>query len=208
MARQCKNKIEVSICYILIKVQDILDTNKFWSDELLKVNKDRLFSVSFPGLETHRNGYEAVRVNGLVGGHAYSVLRAVECRRRRFLVLRNPWGQSEWTGAWGDGSKEWTMEWLQILPELGHQFGDDGQFVMECMFHLQLELITSISLHLVQTRISWNAGIGLRELLYLILAGRCRLSGLVALNRYNIFCRGRLVQPAVSPSMPVLSIKI
>jgi len=38
---------------------------------------------------------------------------------------------SEWTGRWSDGSKEWTQEWLEILPKLGHTFGDDGQFVME-----------------------------------------------------------------------------
>ena len=49
-------------------------------------------------------------------------------------MVRNPWGKSEWTGRWSDGSKEWTQEWLEVLPTLGHTFGDDGQFVMECMF--------------------------------------------------------------------------
>ncbi|CAK5273732.1 unnamed protein product [Mycena citricolor] len=70
-------------------------------------------------------------VNGLIGAHAYSVLRAVEYNGKRFVVLRNPWGDSEWTGAWSDGSKEWTEEWLPALKALGHSFGEDGQFVME-----------------------------------------------------------------------------
>jgi hypothetical protein len=48
------------------------------------------------------------------------------------VVLRNPWGDSEWTGKWSDGSKEWTEEWLPALKELQHKFGDDGEFVMEC----------------------------------------------------------------------------
>ena len=50
------------------------------------------------------------------------------------MVIRNPWGFREWTGPWSDGSKEWQGEWLEILPELGHVFGDDGQFVMECEY--------------------------------------------------------------------------
>ena len=51
-------------------------------------------------------------------------------------MVRNPWGKSEWTGRWSDGSKEWTQEWLENLPKLGHTFGDDGQFVMECTSYI------------------------------------------------------------------------
>jgi hypothetical protein len=69
-----------------------------------------------------------------MGSHAYSVLRAVECKGKRFVVLRNPWGRTEWTGRWSDGSKEWTPEWLEVLPLLEHEFGNDGQFIMECRF--------------------------------------------------------------------------
>lgn len=39
----------------------------------------------------------------------------------------NPWGSTEWTGAWSDGASEWTAEWLTAL---GHKFGDDGAFWM------------------------------------------------------------------------------
>ena len=73
-------------------------------------------------------------MNGLLGSHAYSILRVKECKGKRFVVIRNPWGASEWTGAWGDGSKEWVGEWLDVLKELDHVFGDDGEFVMECRF--------------------------------------------------------------------------
>jgi hypothetical protein len=83
-------------------------------------------------------------VQGLIGDHSYSVLRAVECNGKRFVVVRNPWGKSEWTGRWSDGSKEWTQEWLQFLPELGHQFGNDGQFLMECELALSYSFATLI----------------------------------------------------------------
>ncbi|GLB44576.1 putative peptidase C2 family protein [Lyophyllum shimeji] len=114
-----------------ISNKDILDIDRFWNEELLKANQDRLFGCSFDSLDTNRSGVRDVKVDGLIGNHAYSVLRAVECKGKRFVVLRNPWGRSEWTGRWSDGSKEWTSEWLEILPLLNHKFGDDGQFVME-----------------------------------------------------------------------------
>ncbi|KAJ6606943.1 hypothetical protein B0H10DRAFT_2073937, partial [Mycena sp. CBHHK59/15] len=111
--------------------QDILDIEKFWNEELLKANKDRLFGCSFQGLDGSRSGDYEAKIFGLIGNHAYSVLRAVEAKGKRFIVIRNPWGKSEWTGPWSDGSKEWNAESLDILPMLGHVFGDDGEFVME-----------------------------------------------------------------------------
>lgn len=98
------------------------------------MNKDRLFGCSFQMLNTpdDEEGCEPPLVEGLFGSHAYAVLRAVECKGKRFVIVRNPWGKGEWTGRWSDGSKEWTQEWVEILPQLGHSFGNDGQFVMEC----------------------------------------------------------------------------
>ncbi|KAG6877180.1 hypothetical protein C0993_009602 [Termitomyces sp. T159_Od127] len=113
------------------KTQDILDPDEFWNKELCQANEDRLFGCTFGSLDDTRSGDKHPTVNGLYGGHAYSVLRALECKGKRFVVIRNPWGKSEWTGPWSDGSKEWTTEWLPALQTLGHMFGDDGEFVME-----------------------------------------------------------------------------
>ncbi|KAG5736063.1 Calpain-9 [Termitomyces sp. T112] len=114
-----------------IYTKDILDPDAFWTKELLRANTDRLFGCAFDSLNTTRSGAAFLTVNGLIGGHAYSVLRAVEYKGKRFVVIRNPWGKSEWTGPWSDGSKEWTPEWLPALKVLKHMFGDDGEFVME-----------------------------------------------------------------------------
>jgi Calpain family cysteine protease len=132
--------------------QDILDPDYFWKEELLHVNKDRVFGCSFDSLRpTEDNPWDAPEVEGLIGGHAYSILRAVDCKGKRFVVLRNPWGKGEWTGRWSDGSQEWTREWLDALPELDHGFGNDGQFVMECKhprFLRRLSPITHLTLPL------------------------------------------------------------
>ncbi|KAJ7327524.1 hypothetical protein DFH08DRAFT_884706 [Mycena albidolilacea] len=114
-----------------IQSKDIFDIDKFWTEELMKANKDRLFGCYFYGLDGTRSGDPQAKIFGLIGNHAYSVLRAVEAKGKRFVVIRNPWGDSEWTGPWSDGSKEWNAESLEILPILGHVFGDDGEFVME-----------------------------------------------------------------------------
>ncbi|KAF9262037.1 cysteine proteinase [Marasmius fiardii PR-910] len=116
----------------IVSSNDILDVDKFWTDELCKANVDRLFGCAYQTLANTRNGGVRVDLSGLHGNHAYSVLRAVEYKGKRFVVIRNPWGESEWTGPWSDGAKEWMeTEWQEALPALGHTFGDDGQFVME-----------------------------------------------------------------------------
>lgn len=115
----------------VLQTKDLLNPERFWHEELTRANKDRLFGCSFSSLDSTRSGNMFINVQGLIGDHAYSVLRAVECNGKKFVILRNPWGGSEWTGRWSDGSKEWTYEWLELLPQIGHAFGDDGQFIME-----------------------------------------------------------------------------
>lgn len=60
------------------------------------------------------NDFEGETEMGLIKGHAYSVtaVQKVRLRKKRlscvkseklFMIrLRNPWGKSEWNGAWSD----------------------------------------------------------------------------------------------------------
>ncbi|KAK7017653.1 calpain catalytic domain-containing protein [Favolaschia claudopus] len=110
---------------------DILDHDRFWEDEILKAGTDRIIACSFQTLNSTRNGEPNATISGLQSRHSYSVLKALEYKGKRFLVIRNPSGRSGWDGRWADGSKEWTTEWLDVLPFLGHAFGDPGKFIME-----------------------------------------------------------------------------
>ena len=65
---------------------------------------------------------------GIVLGHAYALLDAKEVtdsrgRKDRIVKVRNPWGEWEWDGDWGDNSDRWTPE---LKRELGVQIRDDG----------------------------------------------------------------------------------
>ncbi len=72
---------------------DILDKDIFWS-EVLKVNEEFLFGC-YAGIFRGRGNRK-----GIVEGHAYSIMRAVEIDQKRLCLIRNPWGEGEWTGPW------------------------------------------------------------------------------------------------------------
>lgn len=55
---------------------------------------------------------------GIVQGHAYSILDVTIIDGTKLLQIRNPWGdETEWKGAWGDNSKEWTEKRKKIAYE-------------------------------------------------------------------------------------------
>lgn len=109
---------------------DIFDKDKFWSEEIMKVNEEFLFGCyagTFDGWQGSDVGSRPGARDNIVRMHAYSIMEAREIKGHRLLKLRNPWGQYEWRGAWSDGSEQWTPEWMELL---NHRFGDDGQFWM------------------------------------------------------------------------------
>ena len=80
--------------------------------------------------------------NGIVKGHAYSLMWAGVVQGTCFVHLRNPWGRSEWQGPWSDTSPLWD-ERPEVRTELSHlgltthgeigdgKLHDDGAFFME-----------------------------------------------------------------------------
>ena len=107
---------------------DILNKDKFWADEIMKVNEEFLFSCS-TGFFDRWQGSDLGSIpdarENIFRMHAYSIMEAREVKGHRLLKVRNPWGAGEWRGAWSDGSEQWTPEWMELL---NHRFGNDGQF--------------------------------------------------------------------------------
>lgn len=85
----------------------------FWQFLLDRKNDNCLMGCSIKG-----NGKEGQLIvdgapTGLILNHAYSLNDVMELedpwnkqKPLRLLRLRNPWGNSEWIGAWGEGSEE------------------------------------------------------------------------------------------------------
>ncbi|KAK0263864.1 hypothetical protein B0A54_02630 [Friedmanniomyces endolithicus] len=88
---------------VVLNPEDIMDKDRFWREQLSQVNENFLFG----------GGSKRKDSKGVVGGHAYTVLRTFEEGDLRLLQLRNPWGRTEWEGDWSDGrdlaiSQQWT----------------------------------------------------------------------------------------------------
>lgn len=62
---------------------------------------------------------------GLISGHAYTLIGIKQIETNKLVQLRNPWGETEWNGAWCDNSKEWKNY------NLKNENKNDGSFFME-----------------------------------------------------------------------------
>ncbi|NP_001373571.1 calpain 5-like isoform X1 [Danio rerio] len=86
---------------------------------------------------------ESVLDCGLIKGHAYGVTAVKKLRMsetlhsmcnasRLYMVrIRNPWGTTDWTGAWGLGSPEWQQFNRKEKEKMGLIVRDVGEFWME-----------------------------------------------------------------------------
>jgi hypothetical protein len=69
---------------------------------------------------------------GIPGGHAYTLISMIEAEGKdgeiyQVLKIRNPWGQSGWTGDFSDDSPLWTKE---LKGKIGYTHSTDGIFCM------------------------------------------------------------------------------
>eukprot|EP00913_Durusdinium_trenchii_P033034 g30925.t1 len=66
----------------------------------------RLLRFEMPRFDNSKLTGDA-QLDGLLEGHAYSVLEVQEVHGLRLIRLRNPWGKEEWTGRWSRRSNAW-----------------------------------------------------------------------------------------------------
>lgn len=69
--------------------------------------------------------------NGIICGHAYSILGAYEYGGERLVKIRNPWSGGEYTGEWSDkDTSKWDTNAKQQLDHSLHSGTNDGVFFM------------------------------------------------------------------------------
>lgn len=67
---------------------DILDTEKFWTEEVMNVNKEFLFSCSTGVFDNWQGGWGEGDRKGVVAMHAYSILDAREVKGEKLILVR------------------------------------------------------------------------------------------------------------------------
>lgn len=109
-----------SCCWFLPQTQLTLGVPQIWAQLLAAERKRYLLAGSVP----EQAGDLQTEV-GLVEAHAYAFLDVRELPSGdRLVKIRNPWGKTEWNGAWSDSSELWTDK---LKRELGWS-NEDGTY--------------------------------------------------------------------------------
>ena len=85
-------------------------------------------SGSTPGEGRFVDQAEPEIEGSLMPGYSYTIVQAKECQGHWLLNIRNPWGNFEWTGDWGENSPLWTEEMKNELNPILEE--TDGTFWM------------------------------------------------------------------------------
>ncbi|XP_061903699.1 calpain-5-like [Entelurus aequoreus] len=138
--------------------------------DLLKVyDRGGIISSSIKA-EPHE--IELKMANGLVKGHAYSVTAVKKVRLGHGLIayfkndtipmirMRNPWGKTEWNGAWSDSSEEWSKVGDTERGNLGITVEDDGEFWMFftdwCKYFTDADVCRLINTSVLSLHKTWH----------------------------------------------------
>ena len=117
------------------------NTEEIWNKLLDAEKKGYLMTAGTSG-DTYHLPIEQV---GLVPGHAYTILGVKELNtgkgKVRLVHIRNPWGNTEWSGDWSDKSSKWTNE---LRQQVGVQNKNDGSFWMAYDDFLKFYLVAGI----------------------------------------------------------------
>ncbi|MBN3303416.1 CAN5 protein, partial [Amia calva] len=151
---------------------EIAEQVKLFEDLLKVQERGGLISCSIEA--TSNSEMEARMSCGLVKGHAYSVTGVRKARLGHGLVaffraeklfmirMRNPWGKTEWNGAWSDGSKEWEKVGSSERDAMGITVADDGEFWMAfedwCKFFTDVDICRIINTSLLSVQKTWHEG--------------------------------------------------
>ncbi|XP_058877015.1 calpain-5-like isoform X2 [Acipenser ruthenus] len=108
---------------------------------------------------------------GLVKGHAYGVTDVRKVRlgtgllslfrtsRLYMIRMRNPWGTTEWSGAWSDESQQWQQISKSEREKMGVTVRDDGEFWMDfedfCRYFTDMVVCRRINTTLLSFHKSW-----------------------------------------------------
>lgn len=114
---------------LLQPTDDNLRNDEMFATVLFYTKKKSVVAASSGG-----DGNDTQSINGIVQGHAYSVIAAVEVSESghvfKMVQVRNPWGTFEWSGDFSDRSTSW-QKYPKVAKACDFKPSDNGTFWME-----------------------------------------------------------------------------
>ena len=149
------------------------DMDNLWQEIMGNGSDGHIVLLGASIVNTDTEVFETETPTGLLENHAYSILNVVEYelegpdssapRQKEVLFkVRNPWGRTEWQGAWSDFWEGWTTKSKQDLGWFG---ADDGCFYMNqadfCKYFTDLYVcdILPVAWRRVRACGEWKAGV-------------------------------------------------
>ena len=112
-------------------------TGAFWEKMKAKLANGSLMGCSIDSGGTEETVVLDQQPTGLFSGHAYSLTTLLYVdhpqapkpkKRHRLLVVRNPWGEGQWNGKWGQNSSELTSNLPLIQSTIATALKPDERF--------------------------------------------------------------------------------
>ncbi|RNA20918.1 calpain-5, partial [Brachionus plicatilis] len=165
----------------LVNESRFIDPSKLWNIIFKSNIHKSLMSCS---ASADKSLIESVLGNGIVLGHAYSIIDVYEIIEKKgnqifrskddsetysksicLLKLRNPWGQkNSFSGRWSMESEEWQKIAEEVKEKIGHKKQQDGQFLMNLEdFILNFDVMVIVHVDLTgivedsANRINWTS---------------------------------------------------
>jgi small nuclear ribonucleoprotein (snRNP)-like protein len=155
----------------------VTDLESLWQYLLRLTKINALMNASSGSLQS--DGNETLVDNGLLEGHAYSVLQAVEfemgtkSKKTRLVKLRNPHGlgsgdgSSPWKGEWSVESKSWLGLDKRLKEKFQLGLVDHGEFYMSYesfyaffidlhVANTQIEALFNLDKTISSTSVNWK----------------------------------------------------
>jgi Calpain family cysteine protease/Calpain large subunit, domain III len=111
------------------KVASMIENGELWSMMIRFFRQGSLLgcSNSLKGQDGEQT--DEVGGDGIWNNHAYGIMDIRDIKGLKLIRIRNPWGEGEWKGTFGDEDEEWDKH-RGLKDELNYEFGKDGTWWM------------------------------------------------------------------------------
>ena len=111
------------------KIAPLADNGELWSMMMRFFRQGSLVGCanSLKGEEGEQT--DEMGGDGIWNNHAYGIMDIRDIKGLRLIRIRNPWGEGEWKGTFGDEDEEWDKH-RGLKDELNYEFGKDGTWWM------------------------------------------------------------------------------